>query len=158
MSELTRKNWEGVFDGVINNCKDKHKLLVDSTCKKTEDLVNIFGNFHKDASAAKNKHLNKSFETEKGGIAEDMSFFQQQCNTNYNLLKNKITSDCNTFFNLKNVSYNKKIIIIVSSVVLISLFTFLSVFTQNKIVKSIWIILTILFCFVLFYFLYTIIF
>lgn len=156
MAKLTQDNWEEAFEGVINNCKDKYSNLAKSSCKGTDDFVRIYEKFHKDASLSKAKHLNKAFDNEKAGIAEDMSYFQQQCNTNYNLIKNKIKTDC-YIFSLKNLSFNKKIAIIIASVFFVSLFIFLSVFTTNKIMKSVWIILSLITFFVLLYSVYTMI-
>jgi hypothetical protein len=56
--------------------------------------------FEKDASTKLAQYQTSPFEKSKRSIGEDMSFFQQQCNSNFTLISEDLKKKCKTFLKL----------------------------------------------------------
>lgn len=97
MAQLTESNWESSFQNVISNCKKKGKKLEGMSCKKGNDMIETYKKFEKDASSKYNSYKSTPFEKSKRSMGEDMSFYQQQCNSNYSLIQDYLKKQC--FFN-----------------------------------------------------------
>lgn len=99
MAQLTESNWEENFENVISNCKSKGIQLENMACKKSGmDMVDTYKKFEKEASTKFTQYQASPFEKSKRSIGEDMSFFQQQCNSNFTLISNFLKGQCKTFF------------------------------------------------------------
>ena len=101
MAQLTESNWESSFQNVISNCKTKGRKLEGMVCKKSgTDMVDTYKKFEKDATNKYNSYKSTPFEKSKISIGEDMSFYQQQCNSNFGLIQDYLKKQCkNLFFN-----------------------------------------------------------
>jgi hypothetical protein len=100
MAQLTESNWGSSFQNVISNCKTKGRKLERMNCKKGNDMVETYKKFEKDASNKYNSYISKPFESSKRSIGEDMSFYQQQCNSNYSLISDYLKKQCKNFNNI----------------------------------------------------------
>jgi hypothetical protein len=101
MAQLTETNWKENFENVIYNCKSKGQQLENMSCKESGmDMVNIYKKFEKDASTKLAQYKTSPFEKSKRSIGEDMSFFQQQCNSNFTLISEDLKKKCKTFLKL----------------------------------------------------------
>ena len=106
MAQLTESNWKENFENVISNCKSKGSQLENMACKKSGmDMVNTYKKFEKDASQKYGQYQSMPFEKSKRSIGEDMSFFQQQCNSNFTLISNFLKTQCKSFFLNNNLIF-----------------------------------------------------
>jgi hypothetical protein len=131
MTQLTETNWESSFQDVISNCKIKGKKLEESVCKNSgNDMVETYKKFEKDAYSKFDKYKTTPFENSKRSIGEDMSFYQQQCNSNFTLIKNYLDKQCKTLI-FENNNFLILTVLLVLGIVLIIIG---NVF-KNKVVK-----------------------
>lgn len=94
-NKLTETNWKQNFENVITNCKTKGVQLEDMACEQDgRDMAETYNKFGDDASNKYNNYRSKSFDESKRSIGEDMSYFQQQCNSNFGLVSNFIKNKC----------------------------------------------------------------
>jgi len=104
MEQLTESNWKQNFENVISNCKNKGEQLEKIACEQDgKDMVKTYKKFGDEASNKYNNYQSKPFNDSKRSIGEDMSFYQQQCNSNYGLLSNFIKNKCEKQSNNNNV-------------------------------------------------------
>lgn len=95
MERLTESNWKQNFENVISNCKTKGEELENLACNN--ELKGFASDYKKLGQNAYNKYIElqgKPFDEVKRSIGEDMSFYQQQCNSYYPPVLENIKKKC----------------------------------------------------------------
>jgi hypothetical protein len=134
-NKLTETNWKQNFENVISNCKNKGLQLEKMACEKDgRDMAKTYNKFGDEASAKYNNYQSKPFDESKRSIGEDMSYFQQQCNSNFGLVLNFIKDKC------KQIFFNRNLFFLIGFLILGIIFIFVGNFIKNKLGEIVYII------------------